>query len=74
MAGRDLSRYRIMASYVLNIYIYIYIYTYIYVNIIYKYFTYTYTYIGIYKHTRYPVGKIGWINVRLTVNPDVDMT
>ena len=24
--------------------------------------------------TNNPVGKIGWINVRLTVNPDVDMT
>ena len=24
--------------------------------------------------TQLPVGKICWINVRLTVNPDVDMT
>ena len=26
------------------------------------------------KNCHIPVGKIRWINVRLTVNPDVDMT
>ena len=38
MADRDLSRYRIMASYVLNIYIYIYIYyTHEYINVYLRY-------------------------------------